>query len=204
GRGDRSRGAEGQAGPVRSRPGRHRYRPAGTRLRRGVGRSRAPDGRARAQEPATRLTDHRASGRTAARSKPGERSEEIGMRSGQGWRQLMACVAVIALLTSCASVPPTPVTSIEPLVGKWSGTVDTGRGPLQFFYLTINPDQTLVASWGLNWAWGQVTVADGQASYQMNPPPLEGTIRFYQGNGEPTLYLDDLFAEFYAVVTRRR
>jgi hypothetical protein len=38
----------------------------------------------------------------------------------------------------------------------------------------------------------------------MNPPSLEGTIRYYQGSGEPTLYLDDLFANFYAVVTRRR
>jgi len=115
-------------------------------------------------------------------------------------------IALLALmlLAGCASVQPTPVTSIEQLVGDWNGTVLRGRGYQEFFHLTIKPDQTLVASWGLNWSWGRVTVANGQASYAMNPPPLEGTIRFYQGNGEPTLYLDDLFAEFYAAVTRRR
>ena len=125
------------------------------------------------------------------------------MRSGQGWRRSAACVAMIALLTSCASVPPTPVTSIEPLVGKWSGTVDTGRGPLQFFYLTINPDQTLVATWGLNWAWGTVTLANGRASYRMNPPPLEGSIVYFRSDGRESLTLNDLFANFYATVTRQ-
>jgi len=117
-----------------------------------------------------------------------------------------AAIALLALMlvAGCASVQPTPVASIEPLVGDWAGTVLQGRGYQEFFYLTIKPDQTLVASWGLNWSWGRVTVAHGQASYEMNPPPLEGTIRYYQGNGEPTLYLDDLFANFYAVVTRRR
>ena len=118
-------------------------------------------------------------------------------------RRASMVLAALMLLTACASAPPTPVTSIEPLVGDWAGTVLRGRGYQEFFYLTIKPDQTLVASWGLNWSWGRVTVANGQASYQMNPPPLEGTIRFYQGNGQPTLYLDDLFANFYAVVTRR-
>jgi hypothetical protein len=115
-----------------------------------------------------------------------------------------AAVAVLLVLfTGCASSPPTPVTSISPLVGKWAGTVAAERGGQQFFYLTLNADQTLVAMWGINWSWGRVTVANGQATYQMTPPPLEGTIRFYQGNGKPTLYLDDLWANFYAVVTKQ-
>ena len=110
----------------------------------------------------------------------------------------------LELGTGCASAPPTPVTSIDPLVGEWAGTVAIGRGFQQFFYLTIKPDQTMVASWGINWSWGRVSLANGQASYDMNPPPLEGTIRFYQDNGQPTLYLDDLWGNFYAVVTKRR
>ena len=118
------------------------------------------------------------------------------------WRRRAACVAVIALLAGCASVPPMPVTTIEPLVGKWSGTV-IGRGYQQFFYLTINGDQTMVASWGLNWAWGKITLDNGQVSYEMKPPPLEGTIRYYRGDGKDSLVLDDLFAEFYATVTRK-
>ena len=107
------------------------------------------------------------------------------------------------LLAGCASAPPTPVTSIGPLVGNWAGTVTVERGAQQFFYLTINADQTIVATWGLNWSWGKVTVANGQASYQMLPPPLEGTLRFYQGDGRPTLYMEDLFSNFYAVVTKQ-
>src|SRR5262245_28305081 len=102
------------------------------------------------------------------------------------------------LLTSCASVPP--VTSIEPLLGKWAGTLDRG-GPLVPFYLDIHPDQTIVATWGLNWAWGRITIANGKAAYELSPPPLEGTVRFYRQDGKPTIYLDDLFATFHAVVT---
>ena len=110
----------------------------------------------------------------------------------------------VMLLTGCASAPPTPISSIGPLVGKWAGTVAVGGGSLQFFYLTINADQTLVATWGVNWSWGTITVANLQATYQMTPPPLEGTVRFYQGNGKPTLYMTDLWASFYAVVTKQQ
>jgi hypothetical protein len=116
------------------------------------------------------------------------------------WLGRAAVVAVtLALLTGCASAPPSPVVSIEPLVGRWSGTVDLGRG-LEFFYLTIHPDETIVARWRVNWAYGRITIVNGQATYQMTPPPLEGTVRFYH-DGKPTLYLDDLFASFHAVVT---
>src|SRR5262245_39304386 len=106
----------------------------------------------------------------------------------------------LTLLAGCASVPP--VTSIEPLVGNWAGTLDRG-GPLLPFYLTVNPDQTIVATWRLTWANGRITIANGQATYQMTPPPLEGTIRFYQVNGKPTIYMDDFFETFHAVVTPR-
>lgn len=125
------------------------------------------------------------------------------MRCKQSLGRSAACVMLLALLVGCASAPATPIPSIGPLVCKWAGTVTAERGSQQFFYLTINPDQTLVASWGLNWAWGKVTLKDGRASYEMKPPPREGTIRFYENSGKPTLYLDDLWTEFYAVVTRQ-
>jgi hypothetical protein len=103
----------------------------------------------------------------------------------------------VTLLAGCASVPP--VTSIEPLVGKWAGILDRG-GPLTPFYLTVNPDQTIVATWALTWANGRITIADGRATYQMTPPILEGTIRYYPGPGKPTIVMDDLFESFHAVV----
>src|SRR5262245_5747759 len=120
------------------------------------------------------------------------------MKRARSLSRSLAVVLGLLFLGSCAPVPP--VTSIEPLVGKWSGTLDTG-GPLEPFYLTINPDQTIVASWGINWAWGRITIANGQATYQLRPPPLEGTVRFYQ-EAKPTIYLDDTFASFHATVRR--
>src|SRR5215510_1374915 len=124
------------------------------------------------------------------------------MTPGRLRARAAAGAVVLILLASCASAPPTPVTSIGPLVGTWSGTVETDRGYQQFFYLTINANQTLVATWGVYWSWGRVIVSNGQATYQMRPPPLEGTLRLYQNNGKPTLYMDDLWATFHAVVTK--
>jgi len=124
------------------------------------------------------------------------------MTTGRLRDRSAALAVAVVLLVGCASATPTPVTSIDPLVGKWAGTVETDRGSQQFFYLTINADQTLVATWGVYWSWGRVTVANGQARYQMTPPPLEGTFRLHQDGGKSTLYIDDLWATFHAVVTR--
>jgi hypothetical protein len=109
---------------------------------------------------------------------------------------------VLMVLVGCASATTTPVNDIGPLVGKWSGTLDQGLGP-QPFYLTINPNATLVATWGMNWNNGTITFSNGQASYQMSPPPRQGTFRYYAGQGKPTLYMDDLLANFHAVVTKQ-
>ncbi len=115
------------------------------------------------------------------------------MMPGRSLSRFAAVAIWLMLLTGCASSPPTPITSIDPLVGKWAGTVDQGGGSREFFYLTISADETLVASWGINWSWGKVAVANGQATY----------LRFYQDNGKPTLFLKDLFANFHAVVTKQ-
>ena len=118
-------------------------------------------------------------------------------------RRTTAAVSLV-LLTGCAtaSAPPTPITSITPLVGKWSGTVDQG-GPREFFYLTINADQTFVASWGINWCNGRITIANGKATYQMTPPPLEGTMVLYEDGGRPSLQMQDTWQPFRATVTKQ-
>ncbi len=117
-------------------------------------------------------------------------------------RRYVAMGLILMVLVGCASVTPTPVNNIDPLVGKWSGTLDQGLGP-QPFYLTINADATLVATWGINWNNGTITFEKGQASYQMSPPPRGGTFRYYPGQGKPTLFMDDLFANFHVVVTKQ-
>ena len=109
-----------------------------------------------------------------------------------GWLFLQGCASM--------STPATPVTSIDPLVGKWSGTVTIGQS-LGFFYLTINPDRTLIATWGGTTAWGTVSVASGQATYQMAPPPQEGSFKLYRGKGKPQLYMENVTGSFIATVT---
>ena len=123
------------------------------------------------------------------------------MQPGSMPRRSAAIAVALMILAGCASATPTPVNSIDPLVGKWSGTLDQGFGP-QPFYLTINPDATLVVTWRISWNYGTITIEKGVASYQMSPPPREGTFRYYPINGKPTLFMTDTFFSFQAVVTK--
>jgi hypothetical protein len=73
--------------------------------------------------------------------------------------------------------------------------------PLQ--YVVNSPSPVIrvdASSW---YALGTVKLANGQASFEMSPPPREGTFRLYQGRGKPTLYMENLSGAFYAVVTRQ-
>src|SRR5262245_58349275 len=94
-------------------------------------------------------------------------------------RARAAAGAVVILLAGCASARPPPVTNIGPLVGPWSGTVETDRGYQQFFYLTIYANLRARCDVGVYGSWDRVIVSNEQATYQMTPPPLEGALRFY-------------------------
>jgi hypothetical protein len=67
-----------------------------------------------------------------------------------------ALLAVAALLPAgCAPLPPArAVTDIGLLAGRWQGQIAFSRSPYQLFYLTINPDRTLIASWDGVTRWG--------------------------------------------------
>jgi len=129
------------------------------------------------------------------------RTKEEDMQPGNTRMRSTALMLTLIVFAGCASATPTPVSNIDPLVGKWTGTLDQGAGPVPF-YLTINPDATLVATWGINWNNGTITFEKGVASYQMSPPPREGTFRYYPSNGKPELFMDDTFLSFHAVVTK--
>ena len=114
--------------------------------------------------------------------------------------RFMMLAVLVLLVQGCASAtPPTPVTSLDQLVGKWTGTVTIGRS-VTFLWLTIEPDRTLIAIWGSITARGTVTMAGGQASFQMAPPPQEGTITLYTGKGKPQIYMESRDGSFYATV----
>jgi hypothetical protein len=128
----------------------------------------------------------------------------VAMTVGRRWMRSGPVLLVLLLLAGCASSPPaTPLAGVGPLVGKWAGTVSIGRRFDQPFYLTINPDGTFVATWGSNWNWGTIKIEGGQARYEMAPPPREGVLRFYAQNVRATLYMDDLWGGFNAVVRKQ-
>jgi len=107
---------------------------------------------------------------------------------------------MLAVLAGCASLKPAsgiPITDISLIAGDWAGTINPAYEP---FYLKITADQRITAAWGGNYAWGSVTLRNGQATYEMRPPLLEGTIRLYLDGTRPTLALDDRFASFNAQV----
>ena len=109
-------------------------------------------------------------------------------------------VATLAILAGCGALKPagaTPITDISLIAGDWAGTITP---PYEPFYLKITPDRKLVAAWGPNYAWGTVTLRDGQATYEMQPPVLEGTIRLYLDGDRRALALDDRWASFNAQV----
>jgi hypothetical protein len=71
---------------------------------------------------------------------------------------------------------------------------------VDFLYLSIDPDRTLIAIWGSITARGTVAVAGGQATYQMAPPIQEGTLKLYVDQGKRQLYMESMSGGFYATV----
>src|SRR5262245_5905904 len=119
------------------------------------------------------------------------------------WWRGAAMVAALVMLAGCAALPSAngvPISDIDLIAGRWAGTITPGSEDDRF-YLTISPDHKLVASWGVNTAWGTVTLDSGRATFEMKPPILEGSIRLYTDGGSRTLVLDDLWATFRAQVT---
>jgi hypothetical protein len=115
--------------------------------------------------------------------------------------RLVPTIVLIGILVGtagCASLPGAagaPIADAGTLAGKWAGIVTPGDEP---FYLTINPGGTLTAAWGPNMAWGTVTVRNGQATFEMQPGPYEGSIRLYDDGGTRQIVLDDFWASFNA------
>jgi hypothetical protein len=95
-------------------------------------------------------------------------------RHTRRWLGGALLVATLAILAGCGALKParaTPITDISLIAGDWAGTITE---PYEPFYLKITPDRKLVAAWGVNYAWGTVTLRNGQATYEMQPKPLGG------------------------------
>ena len=77
-------------------------------------------------------------------------------------------LGALALASGCATVPSIPLADIRAIEGKWRGTITVGKGSPQFYYLTVNPDSTIVAEWGMNWQWGAITLSGGKARFEIS------------------------------------
>jgi hypothetical protein len=113
-------------------------------------------------------------------------------------------VLVTVLFAACASAPsspPKPIADMRQIEGKWQGTITLGfGGPEQLYYLTIHPDGSLVAQWGMNWQWGKVTLSGGAASFEMSGT-ASGTLQYYEGPRGRSLTLNATFGNWSAQVT---
>jgi len=84
-----------------------------------------------------------------------------------------------ALLLGASSVTGKPITDIRMIEGKWRGQISFTGGPYEIYYLTINPDGTIVAVWGANTRWGKVTLSGGKARFSF--PTESGVLYYYEG-----------------------
>ena len=116
--------------------------------------------------------------------------------------RFVVLAVLLLLVQACASATPrTSVTSIDQLAGKWKGTVTIGPR-VDFLWLTINKDRTLIAIWGDITARGTVTVSGGQATYEMGPPLQEGSLTLYvDAGGKRQINMESMNGVFYATVT---
>ena len=123
------------------------------------------------------------------------------MLSGAMRRRLLLLALCSLVLATCATIPTTPVTSVEELAGKWQGTITLGfNGPQYLYYLTIHPDGTMEAMWGSNWQWGKITVANGAATFEMNDID-SGPVKYYAVPGGRTITMEPTFCGWYVQVS---
>jgi hypothetical protein len=121
-----------------------------------------------------------------------------GGRVGRALGPVLLLAAILAP-AGCASLPPArPVTDINLLAGQWRGQITFRGGPYQLFYLTINPDGTLVGSWDGITRWGQVTLEGARTRFGMYI--WSGNIDYLEGGGERVLLLKEDFSHWDAIV----
>ena len=106
----------------------------------------------------------------------------------------------LALLAGCATVPSISLADVRPLVGKWRGTFTVGYGSPQFYYLTVNPDGSIVATWGMNWQWGNITISGGQARFELSHL-TSGTLLYFDGKDGRVITMTPDFGGWYVYVT---
>ena len=126
-------------------------------------------------------------------------AEPASLTARRPLRDALLPVALV-LLAGCASVPSKPLTDIRAIEGRWRGTISVGMGAPQFYYLTVNPDATIVAEWGPNWQWGTITLGGGQARFELSHL-TSGTLQYFDGKDGRVITMNPDFGGWYVYVT---
>lgn len=125
---------------------------------------------------------------------------ERARRTGCGRLAAVLLLGAVALgLAGCASLPPArAVTDVNLIAGRWQGQITFGHGSYQLFYLTINPDGTLVGSWDGVTRWGKVSLEGARTRFGMYI--WSGSLDYLEGGGERVLLLKEDFGAWDAIV----
>jgi hypothetical protein len=121
--------------------------------------------------------------------------------TGRVGQALCTALLVVSTLvpTGCAALPPArQVTDIDLIAGRWRGQIVFGRGSYQLFYLTINPDGTLIASWDGGTRWGKVMLEGGRARFSLYI--WSGNLDYLEGSGDRVILLKEDFSQWDAIV----
>ena len=113
---------------------------------------------------------------------------------------IVALLVLVALLGACATLPPAaPIPDIDAIAGQWRGNIQFGHGPYEILYVTIGRDGALAASWGITTRWGNVTVANGRARFELYL--WSGDLEYLVAPGQRMIVMKDDFLTFYAQAT---
>ena len=119
-------------------------------------------------------------------------------RAGRALGAVLLAAAALAP-AGCAPLPPArQVTDINLIAGRWQGQIVFGRGSYQLFYLTINPDGTLIASWDGVTRWGKVTLEGARTRFSFYI--WSGNLDYLEGGGNRVMLLKEDFSQWDAIV----
>ena len=120
---------------------------------------------------------------------------------GRAGQALGAALLIVAALVpaGCAPLPPArQVTDLNLIAGRWRGQIVFNRGSYQLFYLTINPDGTLIATWDGGTRWGKVMLEGGRTRFSFYI--WSGSLDYLEGDGQRVILLKEDFGAWDAIV----
>jgi hypothetical protein len=114
-----------------------------------------------------------------------------------GARSTLLAVA-LSSMAGCASLPPArAVTDVGLIAGRWQGQINFGRS-YQLFYLTIEPDGRVVASWDGVTRYGKVTLEGPRTRVSFYI--WSGSLDYLEGGGQRVILMKEDFSAWDAIV----